>query len=129
MHYFLMFVPFLFIGTTDLLSLGNGANYPLGTRNNDIHTLLYKVDALQGLLTREIAAANFHSVAVTGSRELYSWGFGRGGRLGHPDFDIHQVWEVYCTGMGCILYKKLQLNLVENKKLETILYCTVGQCT
>ena len=129
MHYFLMFVPFLFIGTTNLLILGNGANYQLGIGNTYIQKLPYKVDALQGLLTRDISTEKFHSVAVTASRELYSRGFGRGGRLGHPDFDIHQVWEVYCTGMGCILYKKLQLNLVENKKLETILYCTVGQCT
>jgi len=72
MHYFLMFVPFLFIGTTDLLSLGNGANYQLGTRNTDIYKLPYKVDALQGLLTRDIVVANFHSVVVTTSRELYS---------------------------------------------------------
>ena len=98
MHYFLMFVPFLFIGTTDLLNLGNGANYQLGTRNTDIQKLAYKVDALQGLLIREIAAAKFHSVVVTASGDLYSWGFGRGGRLGHPPFDIiHQIWDVYCT--------------------------------
>ena len=124
-----MFVPFLFIGTTDLLSLGTGANYQLGTGNIDIQKLPYKVDALQGLLTREISAAKFHSVDVTASRELYSWGFGRGGRLGYPDLDIHQVWDLYCIGMGCILYKKLQLNLVENKKSETVLYFIVGQCT
>ena len=97
MHYFLMFVPFLFIGTTNLLSLGNGANYQLGTGNTDIQKLPYKADALKGLLTRDIAAAKFHSVAMTTSGELYSWGFERGGRLGHPDFDIHQVWDVYCT--------------------------------
>ena len=90
MHYFLMFVPFLFIGTTDdLFSLGNGANYQLGTGNIDMQKLLYRVDALQGLLIREIAVAMFHSVFLTALGELYSWGFGRGGRLGHPDFDIH----------------------------------------
>ena len=89
MLHFFMFVPFLFIGTTDLFSLVNGANYQLGTGNTDIQKLPYKVDALQGLLTREIVAAKFHIVAVNTSRELYSWGFGRGGRLGHPAFDIH----------------------------------------
>lgn len=76
-------------GTTDLFSWGNGANYQLGTGNTDIQKLPYKVEALQGLLVREIAAAKFHSVAVTALGELYTWGFGRGGRLGHPDFDIH----------------------------------------
>ena len=72
MHYFFMFVPFLVIGTTNLLSLGNGANYQLGTGNTEIKKLPYKVDALQGLLKREIAVANFRSVVVTTSRELYS---------------------------------------------------------
>ena len=89
--------PFSIHRNSDLLSLVKGANYQLGTGNTDIQKLPYKVDALQGLFTRDIAAAKFHSVAVTTSRELYSWGFGRGGRLGHPDFDIHQVWDVYST--------------------------------
>ena len=99
-----MFVPFLFIGTTYLFSWGNGANYQLGTRNTDIQKLSYKVDVLQGLLIRDIAAAKYHSVVVTASGELYSQGYGRGVRLGHRDFDIHQVWDVYCTCMGCMLY-------------------------
>ena len=72
MLHFFIFVPFLFIGITDLLSLGNGANYQLGTGNTDIQKLPYKVDALQGLFTRDIAAAKFHSVVVIASRELYS---------------------------------------------------------
>ena len=72
MHYFFMFVPFLVIGTTNLVSLGNGANYQLGTGNTEIKKLPYKVDALQGLLTREIFVANFRSVVVTTTRELYS---------------------------------------------------------
>lgn len=76
-------------GSTDLFSWGNGANYQLGTGNTDIQKLPYKVEALQGLLVKEISAAKFHSVAVTALGELYTWGFGRGGRLGHPDFDIH----------------------------------------
>ena len=66
-----MFVPFLVRGTTNLVSLGNGANYQLGTGNTEIKKLPYKVDALQGLLTREIVVANFRSVVVTTSRELY----------------------------------------------------------
>lgn len=89
-QYFLIFVPYLFIGSTDLFSWGNGANYQLGTGNTDIQKLPYKVEALQGLLVKEISAAKFHSVAVTALGELYTWGFGRGGRLGHPDFDIHR---------------------------------------
>ncbi|CAI6012456.1 unnamed protein product [Closterium sp. NIES-65] len=36
-----------------------------------------------------VAAGRFHSAAVTARGELLTWGFGRGGRLGHPDFDVH----------------------------------------
>eukprot|EP00951_Prasinocladus_malaysianus_P045073 scaffold593356_cov51-Prasinocladus_malaysianus.AAC.1 len=37
----------------------------------------------------QIAAAKYHSAAVTTSGELFTWGFGRGGRLGHPEHLIH----------------------------------------
>ena len=51
-----------------------------------------KVDVLHNSYVNIIVASKFHSVAVTASGELYTWGFGRGGRLGHPEFDIHR----YC---------------------------------
>ncbi|CAN6465033.1 unnamed protein product [Victoria cruziana] len=74
---------------TEVFSWGNGANYQLGTGKADIQKLPCKVDALQGTHVKFVAAAKFHSVAVGASGELYTWGFGRGGRLGHPDFDVH----------------------------------------
>lgn len=74
---------------TEVFSWGSGTNYQLGTGNAHIQKLPGKVDALHGSYTRMVASAKFHSVAVGASGELYTWGFGRGGRLGHPDFDIH----------------------------------------
>ncbi|RWR80370.1 inhibitor of Bruton tyrosine kinase [Cinnamomum micranthum f. kanehirae] len=74
---------------TEVFSWGSGTNYQLGTGNAHIQKLPVKVDALQGSYIKIVAAAKFHSVAVGASGELYTWGFGRGGRLGHPDFDIH----------------------------------------
>ncbi|CAN0913507.1 Inhibitor of Bruton tyrosine kinase [Linum grandiflorum] len=74
---------------TEVLSWGSGANYQLGTGNSDIQKLPCKVDTLHGSLIRLVSAAKFHSVAVGDHGEVYTWGFGRGGRLGHPDFDIH----------------------------------------
>ncbi|KAF7801456.1 Inhibitor of Bruton tyrosine kinase [Senna tora] len=74
---------------TEVFSWGSGTNYQLGTGNAHIQKLPCKVDSLNGSFIKLISAAKFHSVAVTARGEVYTWGFGRGGRLGHPDFDIH----------------------------------------
>ncbi|XP_019702667.1 uncharacterized protein [Elaeis guineensis] len=74
---------------SEVFGWGSGTNYQLGTGNAHIQKLPCKVDALQGSYIKIIAASKFHSVAVGSKGELYTWGFGRGGRLGHPDFDIH----------------------------------------
>lgn len=74
---------------TEVFSWGSGVNYQLGTGNAHIQKLPCKVDSLHGLSIKLISAGKFHSVAVSACGEVYTWGFGRGGRLGHPDFDIH----------------------------------------
>ncbi|XP_076892236.1 uncharacterized protein LOC143543904 [Bidens hawaiensis] len=74
---------------TELYSWGSGVNYQLGTGNAHIQKLPCKVDSLHGSYIKLISSAKFHSVAVSAKGEVYTWGFGRGGRLGHPDFDIH----------------------------------------
>lgn len=75
---------------TEVFSWGSGTNYQLGTGNAHIQKLPCKVDALHDSFIKLVAASKFHSVAIGGNGELYTWGFGRGGRLGHPDFDIHR---------------------------------------
>lgn len=77
-------------GTTEVYSWGNGANYQLGTGTAGIQRIPCRIDALQSLDVTTIAAGKFHSAAVTAKGAVYTWGFGRGGRLGHPDFDIHR---------------------------------------
>ncbi|XP_057778884.1 uncharacterized protein LOC130997551 isoform X3 [Salvia miltiorrhiza] len=74
---------------TEVFSWGSGVNYQLGTGNAHIQKLPCKVESLHGSFIKSISAAKFHSVAVSACGEVYTWGFGRGGRLGHPDFDIH----------------------------------------
>ncbi|KAK8957310.1 Ultraviolet-B receptor UVR8 [Platanthera zijinensis] len=76
---------------TEVYSWGSGTNYQLGTGNAHIQKLPGKVDALNGAYIKIITASKFHSIAVGSSGELYTWGFGRGGRLGHPDFDVHRL--------------------------------------
>lgn len=75
--------------TTEVFSWGSGVNYQLGTGNAHIQKLPCKVESLHGSFIKSISSAKFHSVAVSARGEVYTWGFGRGGRLGHPDFDIH----------------------------------------
>lgn len=81
-------------GGKEVFSWGNGSNYQLGIGSTGILRVPGRIDALEGLDVVAVAAAKFHSVALTASGEVYSWGFGRGGRLGHPDFDIHRYSTV-----------------------------------
>ncbi|WOL15295.1 inhibitor of Bruton tyrosine kinase [Canna indica] len=91
----------------EVLSWGSGTNYQLGTGNAHIQKLPCKVDALQGVNIKNVSASKFHSVAVGSDGQLYTWGFGRGGRLGHPDFDVHSGQAAVITprqvilGLGC----------------------------
>ncbi|XP_074282301.1 uncharacterized protein LOC141606856 [Silene latifolia] len=89
--------------TTEIYSWGSGTNYQLGTGNAHIQKLPCKLDALQGSYIKLIAASKFHSVAVTARGELYTWGFGRGGRLGHPEFDIHSGQAAVITPRQVVL--------------------------
>ena len=43
------------------------------------------IEALQGKHVREIACGSGHSAAITSNGELYTWGQGDHGRLGHGD--------------------------------------------
>ena len=43
------------------------------------------VESLQGKHVREIACGTGHSAAITTNGELYTWGQGDHGRLGHGD--------------------------------------------
>lgn len=85
-----MFIFFPVPVATEVFCWGSGANYQLGTGNQDVQKLPGRVDSLHGCLIKLVSAAKFHSVAVSSHGEVYTWGFGRGGRLGHPEFDIHR---------------------------------------
>ena len=82
-------------------SWGNGANYQLGTGATGLQAGPVRLDALRKQLVVHIAAAKFHSAAVTQDGQLFTWGFGRGGRLGGlvvSDTDM-LVLKAYCCMM------------------------------
>ena len=70
----------------EVVAWGSGANFQLGTGSTGVQALPARVEALSAVPVRQISAAKFHSAALTVDGRLYTWGFGRGGRLGHPDF-------------------------------------------
>lgn len=88
-------IVFFFPVATEVFSWGNGANYQLGTGNQHVQKLPCRVDSLHGCYIKLVSAAKFHSVAVSSHGEVYTWGFGRGGRLGHPEFDIHRYSSLF----------------------------------
>lgn len=90
-----------------MYSWGNGANYQLGIGTAGVQRIPCRLDALQTLDVTHVAAAKFHSAAVTASGDVYTWGFGRGGRLGHPDFDIHRFALTSCDTLPCLVFSLL----------------------
>lgn len=94
-----------YLVATEVFSWGSGVNYQLGTGNAHIQKLPCKVDSLHGSFIKLVSAAKFHSVAVSARGEVYTWGFGRGGRLGHPDFDIHRLKTILVPLFGHICDK------------------------
>lgn len=73
----------------ELFAWGNGASFQLGTGGTGLAAVPIRLDVLQHANVVALAAAKFHSAAVTAGGKLLTWGWGRGGRLGHADFDIH----------------------------------------
>jgi len=72
-----------------VFSWGNGSNYTLGTGSLEVELAPSRVDALHAHDVVRVGAAKFHSAVVTADGKLFTWGWGRGGRLGHPEPSIH----------------------------------------
>lgn len=78
----------------DVFAWGSGANYQLGTGSAQIHELPQRVDALEDCTVVALAAAKYHSCAATAKGQLLTWGWGRGGRLGHADFEVDSKQKI-----------------------------------
>ena len=63
------------------------------------------IDSLRGKEVVDIAAGGAHSACITANGELYTWGKGRYGRLGHGDSEDQPrpklVGVIYCE---CITF-------------------------
>lgn len=68
-----------------VFSWGEGDDGKLGNGTTTTSESPRLIEALDGFRIRDIAAGSSHSAAVTSSGELYTWGLGEYGRLGHGD--------------------------------------------
>ena len=73
----------------DVFSWGSGANYQLGTGHTGLQTQPRRLETLAQTTVVDVAASKFHSMAVTADGQVYTWGWGLGGRLGHPEGKLH----------------------------------------
>ena len=69
-------------GVGDVFSWGNGSNYTLGTGSTAVQLAPARIESLHDAQAVLLSAAKFHSAVVTLDGKLYTFGWGRGGRLG-----------------------------------------------
>ena len=56
------------------------------------------VEALNGLTVIDIAVGSAHSAAIVSEGDLYTWGLGEYGRLGHGDTETQLKPKMVCLG-------------------------------
>lgn len=76
------------------------------------------IEALQGYEIIDIACGGAHSAAITSSGQLFTWGKGRYGRLGHGDSEDQLKPKLVCC-RKCLL----------NFKMNSFLYILGGSIT
>lgn len=69
-----------------MFSWGEGADGNLGHGSTQSLEKPRMIEALKSKKIRDIACGSSHSAAITSNGELYTWGLGEYGRLGHGDF-------------------------------------------
>lgn len=114
-------------GPGDVFSWGAGTNYALGTGSTEPQVAPARIDTLHGKRVISLSAAKFHSAAVTEDGFLYTWGFGRGGRLGHPGAHLHSGESAVISPQLVAALGKRQVVAVAAAKHHTILCTSVGE--
>lgn len=62
------------------------------------------IESLRGIEVVDIAAGGAHSACITASGELFTWGKGRYGRLGHGDSEDHLKPKLVSQHFWCIVH-------------------------
>ena len=97
---------------TEVFSWGSGTNFQLGTGSAEAQQTPRRVEKLQSGSVRQLAASKFHSMALTREDEVYTWGWGLGGRLGHPEKELHgengaQIFPRLVKGLAAVSVRSI----------------------
>lgn len=112
----------------DVFSWGSGTNYALGTGCTDVALGPCRIETLHGERVVALAAGKFHSAAVTADGRLMTWGWGHGGRLGHPEAHIHcGESAVIAPRIVSVLERKVVTSIAVAKH-HTLLCTSNGEC-
>lgn len=85
-------------------SWGNGDGGRLGHGDSNSREEPTLVQELQGKTVVSIACGSTYSAAITNQGELYTWGRGNYGRLGHGSSDDHSVPTLVTALKGVWIY-------------------------
>ncbi|XP_071971425.1 RCC1 domain-containing protein 1 [Engystomops pustulosus] len=94
-----------------VLSWGAGRHGQLGHGDVEDVSEPRIVEALHGVTMSQVAAGGWHTVSISESGDLYSWGWNESGQLGLPAKSLHQ---------GCCTYKETTTECEEDEGSEFI---------
>ena len=108
-------------GTWTLMIKDDGQLWSLGSSNHGHgkeHVALPAiVEAMRGKQVVQVSAGGYHNLVLTESGEVFSWGYGAFGRLGHGDTEdqtlpklivpvlAKRVVVEMCAGISCSLVR------------------------
>ena len=82
-------------GSYDVLVWGSGFKGKLGLGDDQNRLTPTPIPALKRKHVRSIACGSFHTIAVTDTGDVFTWGIGERGQLGHGDLENHKTpWQV-----------------------------------
>lgn len=114
-------------GPGDVFAFGSGANYCLGTGSTRPELHPTRVEGLHDAQAAALSASKFHSCALTLDGQLYTWGWGRGGRLGHPEAHVHSGESAVIAPRLVAALGRRAVTAVAAAKHHTVLCTAAGE--
>jgi alpha-tubulin suppressor-like RCC1 family protein len=70
-------------GTGEIWSFGSGENGILGHGGEGHEAVPRQIEALNHVVVKQVAAGGLHSIVLTRDGDVFTWGYGHYGQLGH----------------------------------------------